>query len=232
MHSSSRNNAKVKWVVIHTAEGARTVDDLFRFFQDTSDPNRGSSHAGIDDQKIGAGGSWVPYERAAWTLRDGNVVSDNAELCAWARWTRTEWLRHNQMLTLTAKWIADRCTARGIPIRKLTPKQVGEGLSGVLGHVDYTFGTGDGTHTDPGPNFPWDIVIPRAQAIAQRGEDDMATPAETWGYNLPGEADMRQQLVDARKAAERAVAIVTENQREIRALATSVNALLALEKGN
>jgi hypothetical protein len=179
MHSSSRGGARVKWIAVHTAEGSRSVASLLSFFQDISDPNRGSSHAGVDDHTLEQGGPWVPYDRSAWTLRNGNAVSDNLEACGFAAWSRAEWLRHDRMLTLIATWIAQRCKARSVPIRKLTPAQVRDGMSGVIGHVDYTKGTGDGTHTDPGPSFPWDIVIARARQIANppQEEDDM-TPQE------------------------------------------------------
>lgn len=190
MHSSSRGGAKVIWVAVHTAEGSTTTESLLRYFQDTSDPNRGSSHAAIDDGELEQGGPWVPYDRAAWTLRNGNEESDNVEVCGFARWSRAEWLRHGRMLELVAVWIAQRCKARGIPIRKLTPSQVGQRMAGVIGHVDYTLGTGDGTHTDPGPNFPWDLVITRAREIANPStEDDDMTPAELFASRVGANYD-------------------------------------------
>lgn len=169
--SSSRNGQRVRLVVLHTAEGAQTNASLFGYFNRTQST---SSHVGIDD--AGISDVWVPYDRAAWTLRGGNPYSENAEMCAWARWTRAEWLTHDALLTHAAAWVRSRCLARGIPIVKLSPAEVKAGKAGVCGHADYTYGTGDGTHTDPGPNFPWDIVINRAQ---QAGDlFDMATKDE------------------------------------------------------
>lgn len=57
----------------------------------------------------------------------------------------------------------------------------------------------------------------------------MATPAENWAFKNPklDQHDMRQQLVDAREAAERAVAIATENQRRVGNLHTAVDKRLA-----
>ncbi|MGH3921859.1 MAG: hypothetical protein ACRDTT_03105, partial [Pseudonocardiaceae bacterium] len=37
-----------------------------------------------------------------------------------------------------------------------------------------------GTHTDPGPNFPWDVFM----ALVHE-EDDMPTPAEIWDHVIP-----------------------------------------------
>lgn len=162
--SSSRNGARVIWVVVHTAEGIRDADDLKAFFDRSTNS---SSHAVADDTELIE--NCVPYDRAAWTLRNGNSRSDNLELCGFASWSRAEWLNHHQgMLTNAAVWIRRRCQARGIPIVKLSPADVRAGKAGVIGHVDYTNGTGDGTHWDPGPGFPWDVVIARA-----KGTEDM-----------------------------------------------------------
>lgn len=161
---SRRSGAPVRLVCIHTAEGARTVESLGRYFQNAS--VQASSHVGIDDRGIE---QYVPYTEASWTLRSGNSVSDNAELCGFARWSRAEWVtQHEQMLRRTAAWIAERCAARGIPLRKLTPEQVRRGEAGVIGHHDWTVGMRDGTHTDPGPGFPWDVVMALASTGATR----------------------------------------------------------------
>jgi N-acetyl-anhydromuramyl-L-alanine amidase AmpD len=167
---SARGTQKVRLVVVHTAEGASTVEALGAWFQKSS--TQASSHAGIDDNRVE---TYVPYTRSAWTLRSGNAISDNVELCGWARWSREEWLSHDKMIRLTAAWIRGRCIARNIPIRKLTPAQVAGGQAGVIGHVDWTVGMRDGSHTDPGPKFPWDIVID----LAIHGDAPVPAPAAT-----------------------------------------------------
>lgn len=150
----------MRLVCIHTAEGARTVESLGNYFARSS--VKASSHVGIDDGGIE---QYVPYSESAWTLRSGNSISDNAELCGFARWSREEWLgQHRGMLDHAADWIAERCRARDIPLRKLTPEQVRRGDAGVIGHHDWTVGMRDGSHTDPGPGFPWDYVMQRAAA--------------------------------------------------------------------
>jgi len=168
--SSSRNGARVLWITIHTAEGIRKAVDLKAFFDRATDR---SAHAVADDQTLIE--NCVPYDRAAWTLRNGNTRSDNLELCGFAAWSRDEWLtNHKGMLNFAANWARSRCLARGIPIVKLAPTDVAAGKSGVIGHVDYTLGTHDGTHTDPGPGFPWDYVIARAGQDQQ--QEDEVTP--------------------------------------------------------
>lgn len=160
--SSSRNGAKVRLLAVHTTEGVRTCPDLLAFFEREYKDNpdtAGSSHAGACDT---CQSEFLSYDRAAWTLRSGNLVSDNIELCGMAAWSRAEWLRHMTMLDGAAQWLAKRAKARGIPLVKLTPADVAAGRSGVIGHADWTTGMHDGSHWDPGPSFPWDLLMPLA----------------------------------------------------------------------
>jgi hypothetical protein len=152
---SARGTKPVRLVVLHTAEGARTVTELGNYFANAS--VQASSHVGIDDTGLE---QYVPYSEAAWTILSANPISDNAELCGFAAWSRDVWLtQHMPMLRNAAAWIRGRCQARGIPIVKLTPAQVAAGRAGVIGHWDWTVGMHDGTHTDPGTAFPWDVVM-------------------------------------------------------------------------
>lgn len=220
---SSRGGKSVKLITLHTAEGSRTVESLGRWFQrrpTEKDPGS-SSHAGIDDFRIE---TYVSYDRAAWTLRSGNRISDNAELCGFAKWTRAEWLTHDQMLTLAARWVRERCAARNIPIRKLTPAQVAAGVSGVIGHVDWTNGMHDGTHTDPGDGLPWDVIIARAR----NQEDDMPSADEVatavWRH---AEKNGFGDTVGAWQVLAATEKRAADLQAQVKALQTDVAALKA-----
>jgi len=169
--SSPRGSSPVYMIAVHTAEGAKTAEALGNYFW--RDDVQASSHVGIDDTKTLA---YVPYDRAAWTIREANPVTDNAELCGFAAWTRDEWInQHAGVLHQLADWIRSRCQARGIPTNKLVPVQIGYQVWGVIGHADWTYGSSgllgyqDGSHTDPGTNFPWDYVMARVTAQ----EDDL-----------------------------------------------------------
>jgi hypothetical protein len=169
--SSSRGGAQVRWLAVHSTEGIMRAADLRAW---AAWP--GSSHASADQygNLLTPADGFVPYERAAWTLRNGNPVSENLELCAFAGWTVLEWTARPQLLELCARWLADRYRAhRGrIPLVKLTVAQVRAGLPGVIDHDDYTDATGDGTHWDVGEQFPWSIVIPRARTLAGLDEPE------------------------------------------------------------
>ena len=88
----------VRLVIVHTAEGARTYEDLGAFF--ASGSAGVSSHVGIDDTP-GRIGEYVKRPNKAWTAGDANPYSVNVELCGFASWTPKEWEKHPAMLDNT-----------------------------------------------------------------------------------------------------------------------------------
>ena len=179
LRSSTRGRYGVRVLALHTTEGILRAQDLRAWASWT-----GSSHASADDTGalLTPANGFVPYHLAAWTLRSGNPWSENIELCGFASWTRPEWLSRRALLEAAAQWLADRSVARGIPLVKITAQQYRAGASGVIDHDDHTDGYNDGTHWDVGENFPWDVVIPRARAIAsgiaEQEEDEVAGPVD------------------------------------------------------
>lgn len=231
--SSARGTRPVRLLAVHTAEGTRTARALAAFF--ARDDVQASSHVGIDpDETL----QYVPYERAAWTLRSGNPISDNAELCGFARWTRAQWLTDTpvdkvtsprRMLRRCSAWIAARCKARGIDVRKLTVVQLAKGEWGVIAHDDWTKAMSDGTHWDPGPGFPWDVVIADARAIARGAntkedgmelttpwnDDTINSQSGTFGHTV---LNIKQNAKAARDAS-------TATNASVQGLITAVQAL-------
>lgn len=161
--SSTRGGQTVRVLAVHSTEGIMRAADLRAWAGWT-----GSSHAAADaaGALLTPAHGFVPYHLASWTLRSGNPWSENIELCALARYTRAEWLARPQLLEACAQWLADRAVARGIPLQKLTTAQYRAGMWGVIDHDDHTDAYADGTHWDVGESFPWDVVIPRARALA------------------------------------------------------------------
>lgn len=160
--SSSRGGARVIWVVLHTAEGARRRQDLYNFFNANQNS---SSHVGIDGSGFD---DWLGRDRSAWTLLNGNPISVNAELCGFARWTREQWLSTGTvdgvvnprgMVRAAAQWAKRECEALGIPKVYVGTAGVRNRTSGILIHWDYSKGTGDGDHWDTGAGFPFDVFF-------------------------------------------------------------------------
>lgn len=146
----STRSGPVTLLIVHTAEGARTWSDLGYFFQGTEGgANPTSSQVGIDDE-AGVIGEYVKPEHASWCAGNVNGYADQVELCGFADWSRAEWLdNHPVMLDNLRAWLAEESARFGIPLVKST-------THGVCGHVDVS---GPGGHYDPGPEFPWDVVL-------------------------------------------------------------------------
>src|SRR5215467_2108526 len=114
---SSRGGAGVRLIVLHTAEGATTYQNLGSYFQNPA--NQVSSHVGIDDTPNTVG-QYVQRGNKAWTSANANPVAVQAELCAFAAWTSSQWNQHENMLRNTAAWIAEEAATFNIPIVALS----------------------------------------------------------------------------------------------------------------
>lgn len=154
---SSRGGASVRLIVLHTAEGALTIESLGNFFASSS--SQVSSHTGADDKKNTVG-EYVKRGNKAWTAANANPVATQLELCAFASWSTDEWHRHPNMLDNCAKWIAEEAKYFGIPIVRLNSSQAQGSGRGVCQHVD--LGSWGGGHHDCGSGFPMGYVLEMA----------------------------------------------------------------------
>ncbi|MEJ2862557.1 N-acetylmuramoyl-L-alanine amidase [Actinomycetospora flava] len=175
--SGSRNGTKPFLIGIHTNEGPNPAGDEGRDqaaenLSRWMDGQDVSYHKIVDDDSAK---HYVPDERYSWAMRSGNRRSLNLCFIGRASFSRDEWLRHDAMLRLGAAAVRGWCDRWGIPRTKLTAAQVGADHAGICGHVDWTNGKHDGTHTDPGAGFPWDVFLayvnggtPNDQFVARR----------------------------------------------------------------
>ena len=156
---SSRGGSTVRLIVLHTAEGATTIESLGNFFAQSS--SGVSSHVGADD-KLGKVGEYVTRGNKAWTQASFNPVCVSMELCGFASWSTSTWKNnHHNMLKNAADWIKEEASKYGLPITKLTPSQAQGSGRGVCQHVD--LGPSGSGHTDCGPGFPMDYVLDMAR---------------------------------------------------------------------
>lgn len=171
---SSRGGAKVRLIVVHTAEGATNIEDLGNFFKSASAGV--SSHTGADDKK-NIIGEYVKRGNKAWTAANANPVAVQIELCAFAKWSKDEWMRHPNMLANCAAWIKEEAGKFGIPIVKLNDSQAQGSGKGVCQHEN--LGSWGGGHWDCGSGFPMDHVLD----LATGGSDDeMGYPNWFWDW--------------------------------------------------
>ena len=164
--------------MIHTAEGARTIEELGNFFKN---PSSGvSSHVGADDKKLTVG-EYVKRGNKAWTAANANPVAVQIELCAFAKWSTAEWNKHPNMLENCARWIAEEAKAFGLPITKLSSSQAQADGRGVCTHND--LGSWGGGHWDPGGGFPMEKVLDMARSgSSAKGDDYMNPPQWLWDW--------------------------------------------------
>ena len=59
------------------------------------------------------------------------------------------------------------CDRYGLPIRHVGAAELRSGARGICGHADVTLAWGQGSHTDPGADFPWATFI----SYVQQGGD-------------------------------------------------------------
>jgi len=170
-NQSSRGGSGVRLIVIHTAEGASTFQELGNFFASSS--AQVSSHVGIDNNPSLTIGEYVKRSEKAWCQANANPFSVCVELCAFAAWTPAQWDAHPNMLEACGRWIREEANHYGIPLVKLTASQAQNGSRGIVGHADLGWAGND--HWDPGGNFPYAKVI----AIAKGGSS--SKPAPVWG---------------------------------------------------
>ena len=134
----------VRLIVLHTAEGARTIASLGAWFADPA--NEVSSHVGIDDTPNTVGEYVRAPDCAAWTQADYNGAAVSAELCGFAAWTPAEWAAHDAMITTAGLWVGEEAARFGIPLVILSAAEAQGGAAGVAQHID--LGAGGGGHVD------------------------------------------------------------------------------------
>jgi hypothetical protein len=177
----------IQYVVIHTTEGAEnptSAEDGAAYDRRRTDGT--STHLFVDSNS--AVREVPDADRAHAARFHGNEIGVQVELCARAGQTVGQW--HDaaslSMLRLAAREVAAICRAHDIPVRRLSVDQVraayyapaGKRPKGICGHIDVTaaYPEDAGSHTDPGPRFPWSEFLTMVRAEME--DDDMPTADE------------------------------------------------------
>ena len=160
----STGRSAVRLIVLHTTEGAQTNQSLYNWFSNPS--AKVSSHVSADNTSRGELFEYVKRNHSAWAQGNYNGVSICIEMCTPAGaangWSRDTWLSKGVLLDNCAAWIAEEAKAYNIPIVRLNQSQAQGSGRGLCGHVDIQ----PWDRTDPGRNFPWDVVIAKAKGQA------------------------------------------------------------------
>lgn len=155
---------KIDQIVIHSAETGEwhsTAEAIGHYFKRPLFTS--SAHYGVDDDSIC---QYVRDKDVAWHAPGVNPTSLGIEQAGYAKQTRDEWLDPfgDRMLRLVGRLVASKAVEFHVPLVWLTPADLLAGRRGLCTHVDVTKAFQKGTHTDPGPNYPKDVVLAFAQA--------------------------------------------------------------------
>lgn len=186
---TNANRTSVQLVVIHDTEGSahgQSAEDGAAYDARRTDGT--STHYFHDSNSTVQ--CVLTADQAHTARTQGNRRGIHHELCAKASWSRSKWLDPSYglpMLRRAAKQVARDCKKWGIPVRKLTPGQVADGVKGICGHADITkaFPQDNGTHTDPGANFPWDTFIDLVRDLVNPPKEPRVVAFEYFRANLP-----------------------------------------------
>jgi len=151
----------IQLIVIHSAETqelAQTAKNVAHYFATTDVV--ASAHFTVDADSIVQS---VHLKDTAFHCRNANANGIGIEHAGRAIQTRDQWLDAYglKMLDLSARLCADLCRGYNIPasLAKFAgPDNPAVVRGGFCGHRDVPK---HGSHSDPGPNFPWDWFLER-----------------------------------------------------------------------
>jgi len=158
-NNEDRRGTKVDLWLLHTEEGGPVKDGADRLARWLQGPVQVSYHYTISQDPVDNGVTVVDVvdtDRASWSALSANRRSINLVFAgSRAAWTRAQWLANGRAIDVAAYLAAQDCAKYNIPRRVIKPPYGPPG--GVSDHAYVTRYLKDGTHTDVGPNFPWDV---------------------------------------------------------------------------
>lgn len=183
-HYQPGRRKPIRLLVIHdmeAPEGPLTAENVAAYFA-AADTRVASAHYCIDNNTVV---QCVQDGDTAYAAKGANADGLHFELAGYARQTPDEWVDAYSlsMLHLAAALVAFKAKQYGIPIRRLSPREVQDGKAGICGHGDVTAAYPPGTgHTDPGASFPWngflDLVHQSARDVPDPPPEDDVSPED------------------------------------------------------
>lgn len=157
-----------RWVVLHTSEGAEgetSAEGLAAFIRTPASGSNVASYQQITDT-----------DRVLVIMDDrlrchGGAGANDAGLhiCMPGRaaQTRAQWLDSvtSRYIEQAARATADWCQKWGIPPIRRFAVDMRNGAKGITDHNQVRLAFGQTTHTDVGPNFPWDVFMDRVNDL-------------------------------------------------------------------
>lgn len=152
-------------IIIHDMEFKEVktaAEDVANFFKNQPKGDNGSSaHYCADENSIV---SSVWDHDVAWAAPGANHNGLHYELAGYSKQNRKDWgdQYDQDMFEIVAEHAARKAHKYGIRPRKIKAADIKAGRSGFAGHADVTEAYPTlGSHTDPGPHFPWGYFMRR-----------------------------------------------------------------------
>jgi N-acetyl-anhydromuramyl-L-alanine amidase AmpD len=175
------------WIVVHDMEASETptrAENTANYFATLPDGRSVSSHYCADNDSVV---QCVRLADTAFTVgnRPGNYRGINWEFSGFASQTRAQWLDAFgvAMFDQAAPIIRSDAQRYGIPLVRRTVAELRSFVPGVASHHDLGIAFGGTTHTDPGPNFPWDYFMALIQGGGTMTEQNQHN-ADAHGFAL------------------------------------------------
>lgn len=159
-----RPTSGLRGICFHTTESGKSATataqtaDSVTSYQIRTQSGSYNVMVGVDGKRIRQNSDdWQTWS----TGNKGNDILLHICLVGNASQSRPEWLAQDKMLRAAASVVRHWADLYRIPLKKVTAAA----LPGILGHTD-TRVWGGTDHTDPGVNFPYDVVIAYAKGSA------------------------------------------------------------------
>lgn len=186
---SGRWGARISNFLLHTQEGNGTAESLAAYLNNTA--NSVSYHYTLRDRIVC---DVVDPDYASWSVLDAN--SHTINLCfagSRAAWSRDQWLAIEPDLRIAAWLGVQNAKKYGFATDVVAPPYTRR--DGLSDHKYVTECLGIGTHTDVGPNFPWDVFERHVREFADgtpvAGEIDAKAAVSPWLGPRLTEGEMR-----------------------------------------
>lgn len=152
-------------LVVHDMEagqGPKTAENVASWFAGKSAPMASAHFCHDQDSTV----QCVKLGDTAFGAPKANADGIHFELAGRAAHGRGDWLNkpNDNMLTWAACEMAlifglYRYLRVPVELKRLSVAEIKAGRSGFVGHADVSAAYTPGGHTDPGGNFPWDVLI-------------------------------------------------------------------------
>lgn len=168
-HSGPRDTSKLLWGMFHTTENTdrTTPDNVAKWQLDTANESSYNVLFGTTGRTVRSNDD----DYSPWSAgMPGNRLAVHGSAVGYASRSRDDWLKHPKQIESLAQWAADLHRRYSFPFKWLTVAEVrGQKVKGFTSHGVYwqAIGKAQGmaVRTDPGANFPYDVVLARAKEI-------------------------------------------------------------------